>query len=96
VTPSYNMAEFLEETIRSVLAQDYPNLEYIVMDGGSSDDSLRILEKYSGRLDFHSAQDRGTADAINKGFEQSRGSVFAYLNADDTYLPGAVSAAGMS
>ena len=93
VTPCYNMGRYLEQTIESVLAQDYPNIEYIVMDGGSSDDSLRILEKYRGRLDFHSAPDRGTADAINKGFARSRGSVFAYLNADDTYLPGAVSAA---
>src|SRR5258708_4012102 len=63
------------------------------MDGGSSDDSLRILEKYRGRLEFHSRQDRGTADAINRGFERSRGSVFAYLNADDTYLPGAITTA---
>ncbi len=75
VTPCYNMGRFLEQTIESVLAQDYPNIEYIVMDGGSSDDSLRILEKYRGRLEFHSGQDRGTADAINQGFERSRGSV---------------------
>ena len=93
VTPCYNMGRYLEQTIESVLAQDYPNIEYIVMDGGSSDDSLRILEKYRGRLEFHSGRDRGTADAINKGFERSRGSVFAYLNADDTYLPGAITTA---
>ncbi len=93
VTPCYNMGRYLEQTIESVLAQDYPNIEYIVMDGGSSDDSLRILEKYRGRLEFHSGQDRGTADAINRGFERSRGGVFAYLNADDTYLPGAITTA---
>src|SRR5260221_6032845 len=87
------MGRYLEQTIESVLAQDYPNIEYIVMDGGSSDDSLRILEKYRGRLEFHSGLDRGTADAINQGFGRSRGSVFAYLNADDTYLPGAITTA---
>ena len=93
VTPSYNMGRFLEETIQSVLSQDYPSVEYIVMDGGSTDGTLEILERYRGRLEFHSAPDRGTADAINKGFERSHGSVFAYLNADDTYLPGAIAAA---
>jgi glycosyltransferase involved in cell wall biosynthesis len=93
VTPTYNMGRFLEETIQSVLSQDYPNLEYIVMDAGSTDETLAILEKYRGRLEFHSGPDRGTADAINKGFVRSRGSVFAYLNADDIYLPGAISAA---
>jgi len=85
------MGRFLEETIQSVLAQDYPNIEYIVMDAGSTDETLGILEKYKGRLDFHSGPDRGTADAINKGFARSHGSVFAYLNADDIYLPGAIS-----
>lgn len=93
VTPTYNMGRFLEETLLSVLSQDYPNIEYIVMDAGSTDESLKILEKYRGRLQFYSEPDRGTADAINKGFARSRGSVFAYLNADDTYLPGAISAA---
>ena len=93
VTPTYNMGRFLEETIQSVLSQDYPNIEYIVMDAGSTDETLAILEKYADRLQFHSGPDRGTADAINKGFERSRGSVFAYLNADDTYLPGAISTA---
>ncbi len=91
VTPTYNMGRFLEETIESVLAQDYPNVEYIVMDGGSTDDTLAILDKYRSRLRFQSERDLGTADAINKGFERSHGEVFAYLNADDTYLPGAIS-----
>ena len=93
VTPTYNMGRYLEETIQSVLSQDYPNIEYIVMDAGSTDETLAILEKYRGRLEFHSGPDRGTADAINKGFARSHGSVFAYLNADDIYLPGAISAA---
>jgi len=93
VTPVYNMGRFLEETIQSVLSQDYPNIEYIVMDAGSNDGTLAILKKYRGRLEFHSGPDRGTADAINKGFARSHGSVFAYLNADDIYLPGAISTA---
>ncbi len=93
VTPTLNMGRFLEETIQSVLSQDYPTVEYIVMDGGSTDQTLSILEKYAGRLEFHSGPDSGAADAINKGFERSRGSIFAYLNADDTYLPGAISSA---
>ncbi len=87
------MGRFLRETIESVLSQDYPNIEYIVMDGGSQDETLEILASYGGRLEYHSGPDRGTADAINQGFERSRGAVFAYLNADDTYLPGAVSTA---
>src|SRR5579864_2651865 len=87
------MGRFLEETIQSVLSQDYPNIEYIVMHAGSTDETLTILEKYRGKLTFHSEPDRGTADAINKGFARSHGSVFAYLNADDIYLPGAISTA---
>jgi glycosyltransferase involved in cell wall biosynthesis len=87
------MGRYLEETIQSVLSQDYPNIEYIVMDAGSTDQTLAILEKYKDRMQFHSGPDRGTADAINKGFARSHGSVFAYLNADDIYLPGAVSTA---
>lgn len=87
------MGRFLEETIQSVLSQDYPNIEYIVMDAGSTDETLAILEKYKDRLVFHSGPDRGTADAINKGFARSHGSLFAYLNADDIYLPGAISTA---
>src|SRR4029077_4037246 len=87
------MGRYLEETIQSVLSQDYPNIEYIVMDAGSTDETLAILEKYRGRLEFHSGPDDGTADAINNGFARSHGSVFAYLNADDIYLPGAISSA---
>ena len=93
VTPSLNMAAYLEETITSVLAQDYPAIEYIVMDAGSTDDTVSILKKYAGRLQYTSQPDDGTADAINKGFARSRGSILAFLNADDTYLPGAISTA---
>ena len=93
VTPSYDMAPLVEETIQSVLGQDYPHIEYIVMDGGSTDGSVEILQKYAGRLRYESRPDKGATDAINRGFLQSRGSVFAFLNADDTYLPGAVGTA---
>jgi glycosyltransferase involved in cell wall biosynthesis len=90
VTPTFQMARFLEETIESVLAQDYPHIDYIVMDGGSTDGTRELLLKYDGRLRYRSGPDGGQADAINKGFRESRGRVFSFLNADDTYLPGAV------
>jgi len=87
------MGRFLEETIESVLSQDYPRIDYIVVDGGSTDGTVEILRRYEGRLRYISEPDRGQTDAINKGFHLSRGSVFAFLCADDTYLPGAVSTA---
>jgi glycosyltransferase involved in cell wall biosynthesis len=96
VTPCLNSARFIEETIQSVLAQDYPRIEHIVMDGGSTDGTLDILKRYGSqreRFTWTSEKDRGAADAINRGFAQSRGEIFAYLNADDAYLPGAVTAA---
>jgi glycosyltransferase involved in cell wall biosynthesis len=93
VTPSYNMASYIEEAIQSVLSQDYPRVEYIVMDGGSTDGTLEILERYKGRLRCTSTPDKGAADAINRGFRMSSGSICAWLSADDTYLPGALSAA---
>jgi len=93
VTPSYNMARFLEEAVQSVLSQDYPEIEYIVIDGGSTDASTDILRKYENRLRWVSEPDRGQTDAINKGLRLSRGGVFAFLCADDAYLPGAVSTA---
>ena len=93
VTPSLNAAEFLEETIRSVLAQDYPRVEYLVMDGGSTDGTQAILERYRGKLEFVSEPDGGAADAINRGFRRARGEIVAWLGSDDLYLPGAVSAA---
>jgi glycosyltransferase involved in cell wall biosynthesis len=83
----------LEETIQSVLSQDYPHIEYIVMDGGSTDGTLDILKSHAHQLTYVSAPDGGVADAINKGFIEARGAILAWLSADDTYLPGAVSMA---
>lgn len=91
VTPSYNQGEFLEETIRSVLLQGYPNLEYFVIDGGSSDNSLQILEKYQPWLTYwSSAKDGGQADALNKGLSRGSGSLAGWINSDDLLLPGAL------
>lgn len=91
VTPSFNQGQYLEETIRSVLMQDYPNLEYIIIDGGSSDESVAIIKKYEACLAYWiSEPDKGQADAINKGFSIATGEMLGWLNSDDLLYPGAI------
>ncbi len=98
VTPSYNQGEYLEATIQSVLRQDYPHLEYLVVDGGSTDNSPEIIGRHAQQsadrlVWWCSEKDQGQTDAINKGFSRARGEILAWLNSDDTYLPGAISEA---
>ena len=89
VTPSYNQGTYLEETIRSVLLQSYPNLEFFVMDGGSSDESVTIIKHYAQWIDYwKSAPDRGQSQVVNDGFARGTGTIHAWLNSDDFYLPG--------
>jgi glycosyltransferase involved in cell wall biosynthesis len=99
VTPCLNAAQFLECTLARVLGQDYPNFEYLVIDGGSTDGTLGLLERYASaypdKMRYSSGRDSGAAEAIARGFAMGRGEVFAYLNADDTYFPGAIRTAVM-
>jgi glycosyltransferase involved in cell wall biosynthesis len=96
VTPSYNQGQYLEETIRSVLLQGYPNLQYIIMDGGSADDSPALIRKYCKWLDcFEIAKDRGQADALNKGFSRSTGEILYFINSDDVARSGVLAQAAM-
>lgn len=94
VTPSYNQAQFIRATIDSVLSQDYPNLEYFVIDGGSTDGTIEILKSYGNKIKWVSEKDDGQADAINKGLRMAKGEILAYLNSDDIYLPGALKRVG--
>lgn len=97
VTPSFNQGRYIEETILSVLNQGYPNLEFIVMDGGSTDETLAVLDRYRSRIaHVVSEPDRGQSDAINKGFELATGEIFTWLNSDDMLAPGALAAAALA
>lgn len=98
VTPTYNRTEYLEETINSVLSQDYPNLEYIIVDGGSTNpEVLRLIRRYEDKLAWWvSEPDRGHAEAIRKGFDRATGEILAWLCSDDTYLPGALLTVGQA
>ena len=93
VTPSFNQGRFIGATIESVLAQNYPRIEYIVMDGGSTDETAEVVARYGDRLTWISERDRGQAHAINKGFHLARGEIVAWINSDDVLFPGAVATA---
>jgi glycosyltransferase involved in cell wall biosynthesis len=93
VTPTYNQAQYLEETIKSVLSQDYPHIEYIVLDDGSTDSTPHILDRYTGRIQWESHPNMGQTRTVNKAWLMCRGDILSWINSDDTFLPGAVSTA---
>ncbi len=89
VTPSFNQGRFIEQTINSVISQQYPNLEYIIMDGGSTDNTVEILKKYEKYISYWQSQkDNGQAAAINEGFTRATGDILCWINSDDMYMPG--------
>ncbi|MGH9848681.1 MAG: glycosyltransferase family 2 protein [Blastocatellia bacterium] len=93
VTPTYNQAAFLPETIESLLSQDYPRIDYRIIDDGSTDSTREILAEYTGRVTWETQENQGQTPTINKGWKQARGEILTWLNSDDTFLPGAVSKA---
>lgn len=92
VIPSYNQGQFIEQTLESILQQTYQNVQIIVCDGGSTDNTVEVLKKYGDKIEWMSEKDNGQTDAINKGINRATGQVLAYLNSDDYYLPGAIEA----
>jgi len=92
ITPAYNQGIFLRDTIESVLSQDYPNIELLVLNDGSTDDTEKILQEYTGRIKWETQKNMGQTATINKGWRQTNGEIITWLNSDDTYLPGAVKA----
>jgi glycosyltransferase involved in cell wall biosynthesis len=95
ITPSFNQGRFIDQTIKSVLEQNYPNLEYLVVDGGSTDETIDILHSYGEQITWLSESDRGQTDAINKGLLLATGEVIGYLNSDDMLMPGALLKVGV-
>src|SRR5688572_11108874 len=90
ITPAYNRASFMDETIQSVLSQDYPHIEYVVLDDGSTDNTLQVLEKYRSRIILESHPNMGETRTVNKGLSMAKGAIVSIVNSDDPLLPGAV------